>query len=333
MNAIKSLPLGFRQQSRPSSPMPTGEDGSHNTTTAGGGAVGMVKTPSGGGKPGGRSVSNQPSGLSSGVTSSTTNVTATGTTSIPNNNLNKNSNGSMGPPQNLPPSPIIHFNDTSTLPLTRPKSQPAQSRSRSLSRPLVNGLSVLSLGAGQGHAPSTSTSTANANGNMEAGAGASGGDGVSGSGREKSQPLLHRAVTGVVGRSISAAPSRVGTPIQPTTSSPLTDTFPSSTNASPLLPSAPGFTTPGVNASSTITSTPAPPTGTLTPQTTGSGLGLGSLAPAGTVGSGSGEGAHIDAIGLRLNELVNKACLGVDFKLRKGMRRGVGWSLGEGVVK
>jgi hypothetical protein len=47
----------------------------------------------------------------------------------------------------------------------------------------------------------------------------------------------------------------------------------------------------------------------------------------------SSEGATIDAIGLRLNEVVNRCLLGVDSKSMKGVRKGAGWGLGEAVVK
>ena len=41
----------------------------------------------------------------------------------------------------------------------------------------------------------------------------------------------------------------------------------------------------------------------------------------------------MDVVGLRLNETVNKACAGVDFKAKKGFKKGSGWSVGETVVK
>lgn len=44
-------------------------------------------------------------------------------------------------------------------------------------------------------------------------------------------------------------------------------------------------------------------------------------------------GAFMEALGLRLNEQVNKACTGVDFKAKKGFRKGSGWGVGESVVK
>ena len=42
---------------------------------------------------------------------------------------------------------------------------------------------------------------------------------------------------------------------------------------------------------------------------------------------------HMDVIGLRLNDSVNKACAGVEFRARKGFRKGSGWAVGEAVVK
>lgn len=41
----------------------------------------------------------------------------------------------------------------------------------------------------------------------------------------------------------------------------------------------------------------------------------------------------MDVIGLRLNESVNKACLGVDAKAKKGFRKGSGWTVGDSVAK
>ncbi len=42
---------------------------------------------------------------------------------------------------------------------------------------------------------------------------------------------------------------------------------------------------------------------------------------------------YMDVLGLRLNEAVNKACAGVDFKAKKGFKKGFGWHVGEAVVK
>lgn len=41
----------------------------------------------------------------------------------------------------------------------------------------------------------------------------------------------------------------------------------------------------------------------------------------------------MDAVGLRLNEQVNKACVGVDWKARKGFKKTAGWQVGESVIK
>lgn len=45
------------------------------------------------------------------------------------------------------------------------------------------------------------------------------------------------------------------------------------------------------------------------------------------------QGGYMDVLGLRLNESVNKACVGVDYKAKKGFRKGAGWTVGESVVK
>ena len=47
----------------------------------------------------------------------------------------------------------------------------------------------------------------------------------------------------------------------------------------------------------------------------------------------SGGPNHMDIIGLRLNEAVNKACMGVDYATKKDFKSGVGWHLGETVIK
>ncbi|KAK8850702.1 hypothetical protein IAR55_004622 [Kwoniella newhampshirensis] len=47
----------------------------------------------------------------------------------------------------------------------------------------------------------------------------------------------------------------------------------------------------------------------------------------------STQAGYMDVIGLRLNEIVNKACAGVDYKAKKGFKKGNGWSVGESVVK
>jgi hypothetical protein len=41
----------------------------------------------------------------------------------------------------------------------------------------------------------------------------------------------------------------------------------------------------------------------------------------------------MDVIGTRLNDTVNKSTAGVDFKQKKGVRKNVGWGIGEAVVK
>jgi hypothetical protein len=43
-------------------------------------------------------------------------------------------------------------------------------------------------------------------------------------------------------------------------------------------------------------------------------------------------GAHVDAIGLRFNEAVNRALAGVDAKTKKGFRKGAGWTVGESIA-
>ena len=58
-----------------------------------------------------------------------------------------------------------------------------------------------------------------------------------------------------------------------------------------------------------------------------------SITPLPVASAHPSEGATIDAIGLRLNEVVNRCLLGVDSKSLKGVRKGAGWGLGEAVVK
>lgn len=43
--------------------------------------------------------------------------------------------------------------------------------------------------------------------------------------------------------------------------------------------------------------------------------------------------AYMDVIGTRLNEVVNKATAGVDFKQKKGIKPHTGWNLGEAVIR
>ncbi|WOO81937.1 uncharacterized protein LOC62_04G005449 [Vanrija pseudolonga] len=45
------------------------------------------------------------------------------------------------------------------------------------------------------------------------------------------------------------------------------------------------------------------------------------------------QGGYMDAIGLRLADTVNKSCSGIDFKAKKGARKGAGWTIGEGIAK
>lgn len=54
-----------------------------------------------------------------------------------------------------------------------------------------------------------------------------------------------------------------------------------------------------------------------------------SLASEAPVVGGAG---YIDTIGLKLNEQVNKVCIGVDFKAKRGFKHRSGWQLGEFVV-
>ncbi|WWC67751.1 uncharacterized protein I206_101663 [Kwoniella pini CBS 10737] len=71
----------------------------------------------------------------------------------------------------------------------------------------------------------------------------------------------------------------------------------------------------------------------ITPRSTASPL-PGVAAPNGATTETAGiQAKHMDVIGLRLNEVVNRACAGVDFKAKKGFKKGTGWSLGEAVVK
>lgn len=44
-------------------------------------------------------------------------------------------------------------------------------------------------------------------------------------------------------------------------------------------------------------------------------------------------GGHVDAIGLRFNEAVNRALIGVDAKAKKGFRKGAGWTVGESIAQ
>ena len=42
---------------------------------------------------------------------------------------------------------------------------------------------------------------------------------------------------------------------------------------------------------------------------------------------------YMDVLGLRLNEVVNKATAGIDYKTKKGFKKGCGWQVGEAIVK
>ncbi|WWC87075.1 uncharacterized protein L201_001961 [Kwoniella dendrophila CBS 6074] len=71
----------------------------------------------------------------------------------------------------------------------------------------------------------------------------------------------------------------------------------------------------------------------ITPRSSASPL-PGAPAAVGLVPEPTGiQAKHMDIIGLRLNEVVNKACAGVDSKAKKGFKKGNGWSVGEAVVK
>ncbi|OXG12432.1 hypothetical protein J008_06298 [Cryptococcus neoformans] len=71
----------------------------------------------------------------------------------------------------------------------------------------------------------------------------------------------------------------------------------------------------------------SPGSRTATPRPTASPL------PAAAPGEQTPSGGYMDVIGLRLNETVNKASAGVDFKAKKGFKKGSGFAIGEAVVK
>lgn len=71
----------------------------------------------------------------------------------------------------------------------------------------------------------------------------------------------------------------------------------------------------------------SPGSRTATPRPTASPL------PAAAPGEQTPSGGYMDVIGLRLNETVNKANAGVDFKAKKGFKKGSGFAIGEAVVK
>ncbi|WWD20872.1 hypothetical protein CI109_105349 [Kwoniella shandongensis] len=78
---------------------------------------------------------------------------------------------------------------------------------------------------------------------------------------------------------------------------------------------------------------PSPPNSrAVTPRVPAS-PGPGAVALPGGGPDPSTQAGYMDVIGLRLNEIVNKACAGVDYKAKKGFKKGNGWSVGESVVK
>lgn len=42
---------------------------------------------------------------------------------------------------------------------------------------------------------------------------------------------------------------------------------------------------------------------------------------------------YMDIVSMRLNDSVNKACAGVDFKAKKGFKKGAGWSISECIAR
>lgn len=55
--------------------------------------------------------------------------------------------------------------------------------------------------------------------------------------------------------------------------------------------------------------------------------------PVGAENGAAPQSGYMDVLGLRLNEVVNKACVGVDFKAKKGFKKDAGWIVGESVIK
>ncbi|KAL7420840.1 hypothetical protein Q5752_004793 [Cryptotrichosporon argae] len=55
--------------------------------------------------------------------------------------------------------------------------------------------------------------------------------------------------------------------------------------------------------------------------------------PSSPLPSDPAPGSNMEVIGLRLNEVVNKACAGVDYKAKKAFRAGAGWSVGEAIIR
>lgn len=90
-----------------------------------------------------------------------------------------------------------------------------------------------------------------------------------------------------------------------------------------------------------------PPTNGLTPQHTGSGKkspspptshpptprNIAAPLPGPANGDIAPPTAYMDVISSRLNESVNKATAGLDFKQKKGIKKYTGWNVGEAVVK
>lgn len=88
----------------------------------------------------------------------------------------------------------------------------------------------------------------------------------------------------------------------------------------------------GANGHTTGATTPSP----APAPTSNAAVQPGKVSPPGGSGTATpvhGERATIDAISLRLNEMVNKSLLGVDMKQMKGVKKNNGWATGEAVVK
>ncbi|ODN77800.1 hypothetical protein L202_04925 [Cryptococcus amylolentus CBS 6039] len=102
-----------------------------------------------------------------------------------------------------------------------------------------------------------------------------------------------------------------------------------STNANGTVPAANGSMPPPATTqpSQPLTKKISPPASrTATPRSSAAAL------PVANAETGP-AGGYMDVIGLRLNDVVNKASAGVDFKARKGFRKGSGFAVGEAVVK
>lgn len=94
-------------------------------------------------------------------------------------------------------------------------------------------------------------------------------------------------------------------------------------------PSAPNVPIPGgLTPQHTGKKSPSPPSShPPTPRNVASPL------PGATNADMAPPAAYMDVIGTRLNEAVNKATAGVDFKAKKGIKPHTGWNLGEAVVR